>query len=113
IFVSMLVSLTLTPMMASRFLRAHSEVRHGRFYQWSERLFDRMLRSYDRALDWSKTTLVIFFITVGLSVYLFTIIPKGFFPQQDNGFLTGVSQASQDISFEAMKQHQEEFNNIV
>ncbi|HZR74046.1 multidrug efflux RND transporter permease subunit [Bradyrhizobium sp.] len=117
IFVSMLVSLTLTPMMASRFLRAHSEVRHGRFYQWSERLFDRMLRSYERALDlaldWSKTTLVIFFITVGLSVYLFTIIPKGFFPQQDNGFLTGVSQASQDISFEAMKQHQEEFNNIV
>jgi len=117
IFVSMLVSLTLTPMMASRFLRAHSEVRHGRFYQWSERLFEKMLRSYERALDlaldWSKTTLVIFFITVGLSVYLFTIIPKGFFPQQDNGFLTGVSQASQDISFEAMKQHQEEFNNIV
>ena len=117
IFVSMIVSLTLTPMMASRFLRANSETRHGRFYQWSERLFDRMLRSYERgldlALDWSKTTLVIFFITIGLSVYLFTIIPKGFFPQQDNGFLTGVSQASQDISFAAMKRHQEELSNIV
>src|SRR6516165_5281151 len=117
IFVSMMVSLTLTPMMASRFLRANSETRHGRFYQWSERLFDRMLRSYERgldlALDWSKTTLVIFFITIGLSVYLFTIIPKGFFPQQDNGFLTGVSEASQDISFAAMKQHQEELSNIV
>ncbi len=117
IFVSMMVSLTLTPMMASRFLRAHSEIRHGRFYQWSERLFDRMLRSYERgldlALDWSRTTLVIFFVTVGLSVYLFTIIPKGFFPQQDNGFLTGVSEASQDISFEAMKRHQVELNNIV
>ncbi|MDE1933671.1 multidrug efflux RND transporter permease subunit [Bradyrhizobium sp.] len=117
IFVSMIVSLTLTPMMASRFLRAHSEIRHGRFYQWSERLFDRMLRSYERgldlALDWSRTTLVIFFVTVGLSVYLFTIIPKGFFPQQDNGFLTGVSEASQDISFEAMKRHQVELNNIV
>jgi hydrophobic/amphiphilic exporter-1 (mainly G- bacteria), HAE1 family len=117
IFVSMMVSLTLTPMMASRFLRASSETRHGRFYQWSEHLFDRMLRSYERgldlALDWSKTTLVVFFITVGLSVYLFTIIPKGFFPQQDNGFLTGVSQASQDISFAAMKKHQEVFSNIV
>ena len=117
IFVSMMVSLTLTPMMASRFLRANSETRHGRFYQWSERLFDRMLRSYERgldlALDWSKTTLVIFFVTIGLSVYLFTIIPKGFFPQQDNGFLTGVSQASQDISFAAMKQRQEELSNIV
>jgi hydrophobe/amphiphile efflux-1 (HAE1) family protein len=117
IFVSMVVSLTLTPMMASRFLRANSEIRHGRFYQWSERLFDSMLRCYGRgldlALDWSKTTLVIFFVTIGLSVYLFTIIPKGFFPQQDNGFLTGVSQASQDISFAAMKQHQEELSNIV
>ena len=117
IFVSMMVSLTLTPMMASRFLRAHSEARHGRFYQWSERLFDRMLHAYERgldlALDWRRTTLAIFFVTIGLSVYLFIIIPKGFFPQQDNGFLTGVSQASQDISFEAMKQHQEELNKIV
>jgi HAE1 family hydrophobic/amphiphilic exporter-1 len=117
IFVSMLVSLTLTPMMASRFLRAHHETRHGRFYQWSERLFDRMLHAYERgldhALDWKRTTLFIFFCTVGLSVYLFTIIPKGFFPQQDNGFLTGVSEASQDISFEAMKKHQEQLSAIV
>jgi hydrophobic/amphiphilic exporter-1 (mainly G- bacteria), HAE1 family len=117
IFVSMAVSLTLTPMMASRFLRAHHETRHGRFYQWSERLFDRMLHAYERgldhALDWKRTTLFIFFCTVALSVYLFTIIPKGFFPQQDNGFLTGVSEASQDISFEAMKKHQEELSAIV
>ncbi len=117
IFVSMLVSLTLTPMMASRFLRAHHETKHGRFYQWSERLFDRMLHAYERgldhALDWKRTTLFIFFCTVGLSVYLFTIIPKGFFPQQDNGFLTGVSEASQDISFEAMKKHQEQLSEIV
>jgi HAE1 family hydrophobic/amphiphilic exporter-1 len=117
IFVSMMVSLTLTPMMASRFLRAHHETKHGRFYQWSERLFDRMLRSYERgldlALDWSKTTLCIFFATVALSVYLFVIIPKGFFPQQDNGFLTAVSEASQDISFEAMKKHQEHLSDIV
>jgi len=117
IFVSMAVSLSLTPMMASRFLRAHHETKHGRFYQWSERLFDRMLRAYERgldfALDWSKSTLCIFFATVALSVYLFVIIPKGFFPQQDNGFLTAVSEASQDISFAEMKRHQEELSAIV
>jgi HAE1 family hydrophobic/amphiphilic exporter-1 len=117
IFVSMTVSLTLTPMMASRFLRSHHETQHGRFYQWSERLFERMLASYarglDHALNWKRTTLLIFFATIALSVYLFTIIPKGFFPQQDNGFLTGVSEASQDISFAEMKRHQEELSSIV
>jgi HAE1 family hydrophobic/amphiphilic exporter-1 len=117
IFVSMAVSLSLTPMMASRFLRAHSETRHGRFYRWSERLFERMLHAYERGLDralrWKRVTLLIFFATIALSVYLFTIIPKGFFPQQDNGFLTAVSEASQDISFTEMKRHQEELSNIV
>jgi HAE1 family hydrophobic/amphiphilic exporter-1 len=117
IFVSLVVSLTLTPMMASRFLRAHSETRHGKFYQWSERGFDRMLHAYegglDRALRWKRTTLCIFFATVALSVYLFVIIPKGFFPQQDNGFLTATSEAAQDISFADMKRHQEELSDIV
>ena len=117
IFVSLLVSLTLTPMMASRFLRARDETRHGRFYQWSERAFDRMLNAYehglDRALRWKRITLCVFFATLALSVYLFVIIPKGFFPQQDNGFLTGTSEASQDISFADMKRHQEELSQIV
>src|SRR5450631_3932660 len=117
IFVSMVVSLTLTPMMASRFLRAHGETQHGRFYQWSERAFDAMLHGYERGLDramrWSKTTLLIFFVTLALSVYLFVIIPKGFFPQQDNGLITATSEASQDISFAAMKQRQEELGKIV
>jgi hydrophobe/amphiphile efflux-1 (HAE1) family protein len=117
IFVSMTVSLTLTPMMASRFLRSHHETKHGRFYQWSERLFDRMLHAYERGLDlalnWSKVTLCVFFATIALSVFLFMIIPKGFFPQQDNGFLSAVSEASQDISFADMKRHQEELSNIV
>jgi len=117
IFVSLVVSLSLTPMMASRFLRAHGEARHGRLYQWSERAFDRMLHGYERGLDlalrWSLTTLCIFFATVALSVYLFVIIPKGFFPQQDNGFLTAVSEAAQDISFADMKRHQEELSRIV
>jgi hydrophobic/amphiphilic exporter-1 (mainly G- bacteria), HAE1 family len=117
IFVSMAVSLSLTPMMASRFLRARIETRHGRFYQWSERAFERMLQAYERGLDlalrWSLTTLCIFFATVALSVYLFVLIPKGFFPQQDNGFLTAVSEMPQDISFAEMKRRQEELNQIV
>jgi HAE1 family hydrophobic/amphiphilic exporter-1 len=117
IFVSMIVSLTLTPMMASRFLRAHSETRHGRFYQWSERAFESMLHAYERGLDralrWSKTTLLIFFATLALSIYLFMIIPKGFFPQQDNGLITASSEASQDISFKAMTQRQEALGKVV
>jgi HAE1 family hydrophobic/amphiphilic exporter-1 len=117
IFVSLVVSLTLTPMMASRFLRAHKEVKHGRIYQWSERGFEAMLHGYERGLDtvlrWRLTTLCVFFATVGLSVYLFIIIPKGFFPQQDNGFLTATSEAGQDISFADMERHQEELGSIV
>jgi hydrophobe/amphiphile efflux-1 (HAE1) family protein len=117
ILVSLIVSLTLTPMMASRFLRARNETRHGRFYQWSERAFERLLHGYQRILDlalrWSLTTLCIFFATLALSVYLFIIIPKGFFPQQDNGFLTATSETAQDISFSDMKRHQEELGAIV
>jgi HAE1 family hydrophobic/amphiphilic exporter-1 len=117
IFVSMVVSLTLTPMMASRFLRAHHETKHGKLYQWSERGFEAMLHAYERGLDlalsWKRTTLVIFFATLALSVYLFVLIPKGFFPQQDNGLITATSEASQDISFEAMKSRQEALADIV
>jgi HAE1 family hydrophobic/amphiphilic exporter-1 len=117
IVVSMIVSLTLTPMMASRFLRAHKDERHGKLYNLSERGFEAMLHAYERGLDlvlrWRLTTLVVFFITLGLSVYLFMLIPKGFFPQQDNGLITATSEASQDISFADMKRHQEELGKIV
>ncbi|MGY3697800.1 HAE1 family hydrophobic/amphiphilic exporter-1 [Bradyrhizobium sp. USDA 3240] len=117
IFVSMFVSLTLTPMMASRFLRAHNEERHGRLYKLSERGFDAMLRGYqsglDLALRWKFTTLMIFFATLALSVYMFVIIPKGFFPQQDVGLITATSEANQDISFAEMKGKQEELSKIV
>jgi len=118
IFVSMIVSLTLTPMMASRFLQPHREnQQHGKFYQWSERMFDGMLHWYERGLDivmrWRFTTLMVFFATLALSVVLFMAIPKGFFPQQDNGLLTGASQAAQDISFADMKRKQEELGKIV
>jgi hydrophobic/amphiphilic exporter-1 (mainly G- bacteria), HAE1 family len=117
IFVSMVVSLTLTPMMASRFLRAHHDTQHGKFYQWSERGFDAMLHAYERGLDlamrWRLTTLAVFFATFALSLYLFVIIPKGFFPQQDVGLISGTSEAAQDISFEAMKSRQEALGKIV
>ncbi len=118
IFVSMIVSLTLTPMMASRFLQPHQEhQQHGKFYQWSERMFDGMLYWYERGLNvvmrWRFTTLMVFFGTLALSVILFIAIPKGFFPQQDNGLLTGASQAAQDISFADMKRKQEELGKIV
>jgi len=117
IFVSMVVALTLTPMMASRFLRAHGEVRHGKVYQWSERAFDATLHAYERGLDlamrWRLVTLAVFFATLGLSVYLFVVIPKGFFPQQDNGLISATSEASQDISFVAMQSRQEALAKIV
>jgi HAE1 family hydrophobic/amphiphilic exporter-1 len=118
IFVSLVVSLTLTPMMASRFLKAHSEEgRHGRIYQLSERGFNAMLRTYERGLDfvlrWRFATLCVFFATVALSGYLFVIIPKGFFPQQDTGLLTSVTEAGQDVSFAEMKRIQEQLGAIV
>ncbi len=117
IFVSLVVSLTLTPMMASRFLRDEKHARHGRFYQMSENVFDAMLRAYECGLDlvlrWRLTTLMVFFATVALSVYLFVIIPKGFFPQQDTGLITASSEAAQDISFADMRKHQEELGKIV
>ncbi len=117
IVVSAFVSLTLTPMMASRFLKAHDQERHGRLYALSERFFDGMLHAYERGLDlclrFRFVTLLVFFATLGLTVYLFMIIPKGFFPQQDTGLIYGTSEASQDISFADMYRHQEELGKIV
>jgi hydrophobic/amphiphilic exporter-1 (mainly G- bacteria), HAE1 family len=117
IVVSAAVSLTLTPMMASRFLRPEKETRHGRLFLWSERAFDAMLKGYERGLDLVLKhrfiTLLVFLGTLALSVYLFVIVPKGFFPQQDTGLLTGISEASQDISVDDMMRHQAELGAIV
>jgi HAE1 family hydrophobic/amphiphilic exporter-1 len=117
ILVSLIVSLTLTPMMASRFLREHKDEHHGRLYQISERGFDLLLNAYSRGLEvvfrHRFITLCVFFATVALSGYLFVVIPKGFFPQQDNGLISGSSEAGQDISFADMKRHQEELGKIV
>ena len=109
IVVSALVSLTLTPMMASRFLKPPKEAHHGRLYAWSERAFDALLRGYEHALDvvlrHRFITLCVFFATLGLSVYLFMVIPKGFFPQQDIGLITGIAEGAQDISPTDMQRH--------
>jgi HAE1 family hydrophobic/amphiphilic exporter-1 len=117
ILVSAIVSLTLTPMMASRFLKSREEEHHGRIYNFSERMFERLLRGYERGLDvvleHRFVTLLVFLGTIGLTVCLFVIIPKGFFPQQDTGLITGISQGAQDISVTDMKRVQEKLGGIV
>jgi HAE1 family hydrophobic/amphiphilic exporter-1 len=117
IIVSAVVSLTLTPMMASIFLKPSKETGHGRLYQLSERGFEAMLKGYERGLDlaleYSFITLLVFLGTLALSVYLFVIIPKGFFPQQDTGLLTGIAEAGQDVSFGRMMAHLEDLGKIV
>ena len=115
--VSLLVSLTTTPMMCAKFLKPFSKQGHGRVYLASERAFDALHRSYDRGLRWvlkhQRITLAITIATVCVNIALFYVIPKGFFPQQDTGILGGSIQAAQDISFDAMRQKQKQFSDIV
>jgi multidrug efflux pump len=107
ILVSLAISLTTTPMMCSRLLKNHEGETHGRLYQLSEKFFEGMLSFYERTLTWvlqhSAITLTVLLITIALNVLLFTIVPKGFFPQQDNGTVFGGIQGAQDISFQAMQ----------
>ncbi len=106
---SVVVTLTLTPMLCSRYLRKAPAGSHGRVYMAFERAFDQLLASYKRALDvvlrHSFITLMVFFATLLASAYLFFVIPKGFFPQQDTGAIFGIAETSQDSSFEAMNVH--------
>ena len=105
--VSLLVSLTTTPMMCAKLLRPLDAEKHGRLYHLSEGAFDRLLKSYDFALRWvlrhQALILVVTIATACLSVYLYILVPKGFFPQQDTGRLGGSIQAEQDISFQALR----------
>ena len=103
IAVSLLVSLTTTPMLCAKFLKSREGVRHGALYRASERAFDWLHEEYAMALRWvlrhQWLMLGVVLGTVVLNVYLFMIVPKGFFPQQDTGRLNGVTRAAQDISF--------------
>jgi len=104
--VSVIISLTLTPMLCSRFLKNEHGNQHGKLYQLFERGFDAMLAGYKRGLDvvmkHQFITLMTFIGTVALTVVLFIFIPKGFFPQQDNGVIVGFAESAQDTSSAAM-----------
>ncbi|MGA2809065.1 MAG: efflux RND transporter permease subunit, partial [Terracidiphilus sp.] len=117
IAVSLLVSLTTTPMLCARFLKSRDEARHGRFYRASERIFNWMHNEYATGLRWvlrhQALMLCVVIGTVALNVYLFTIVPKGFFPQQDTGRISGSTRAAQDISFEAMRVKQRQLAQMV
>jgi hydrophobe/amphiphile efflux-1 (HAE1) family protein len=116
VLVSAMVSLTLTPMMCSRFLSNHHG-QHGRLYRMIEAMFDGMLGFYrttlDIALRFRFVTLMVFIATVTVTGALFVIIPKGFFPTQDVGLIIGISEGAQDSSFERMAKLQQQLNDIV
>jgi multidrug efflux pump len=117
IIISAAVSLTLTPMMCSRILRHTPDSQKGRFYQASERVFERMIAFYGRTLkvvlEYQSATLLVAVGTLVLTILLYIIIPKGFFPVQDTGVIQAISQASQSISFTAMAKKQQEVAKIV
>jgi multidrug efflux pump len=117
ILVSLALSLTTTPMMCSRLLRPARERRRSRLFDASERAFAKVLRGYERSLAWALghgvLMMIVLLITVCLNVYLYVIVPKGFFPQQDTGRLIGSIQADQSISFQAMRQKLADFIDIV
>ena len=111
ILVSAVVSLTLTPMMSARLLKSKKDQKEGRFYQWSEHVYERVVQGYGRTLKWvlqhQTTTLLITAGTLVLTLLLYIVVPKGFFPVQDTGVILGISEAPQNISFSAMSQRQQ------
>jgi multidrug efflux pump len=118
ILVSAVVSLTLTPMMCSRLLREHSsENQQGRFYRASERVFEKIIDFYGMTLRWvlkfRVITLLIAAATLVLTIWLYMVVPKGFFPVQDTGVIQGISEASQRISFPAMAEKQQQLAQVI
>ena len=117
ILVSAVVSLTLTPMMCAKLLKHDPEAQKGRFYQASERGFEAVIGFYGKTLKWvlqhQTMTLIVAVATLLLTVFLYVIIPKGFFPVQDTGIIQGISEAGQSISFDAMAQRQQELSAVI
>ena len=117
IVVSAIVSLTLTPMMAARILKHNADEQQGRFYKVTEHAFDRMIAFYGRTLKfvlrYQTITLLIALATLLLTIFLYIIIPKGFFPVQDTGIIQGISQAPPTIGSKAMAQRQQEIAKVI
>jgi multidrug efflux pump len=117
IVISAVVSLTLTPMMASRILKHTPESEQGRFYRWSESVFERMIAFYGRTLTvvlrFQTLTLLVALATLVLTVVLYVWIPKGFFPVQDTGVIQGISQAPPTVSFAAMTAKQQDLARVI
>jgi multidrug efflux pump len=117
IIISAIVSLTLTPMMASRILKHNPEAQQGRFYRVSEHAFESMIAFYGRTLKfvlrYQGFTLLVAVATLLLTVFLYIIIPKGFFPVQDTGVIQGISQAPQTIGSKGMAAKQQELADVI
>jgi multidrug efflux pump len=117
ILISAVVSLTLTPMMCARILKHVPEERQGRFYSASGRFFERLIAGYGRSLKWvlrhQTATLMVAASTLVLTVLLYLLIPKGFFPVQDTGAIQGISEAAQSISFPAMADRQQALTKVI
>jgi multidrug efflux pump len=117
ILISLAISLATTPMMCAVLLRPETGEGHGRLYRVSERFFDAMLGFYRRtltsALEHPRSVMIILAAVLGLNFYLYGVIPKGFFPQQDTGRIIGSIQADQSISFQLMQQKLAQFVNII
>ncbi len=117
ILISLVLSLTTTPMMCAIFLRSEQGQAHGRIYRASEAVFEFLRHTYERTLGWalrhSRLMLFLTLLTLATSIMLFIYIPKGFFPEQDIGRLTGTIQAAQDISFQAMREKLKEVVDVI
>ena len=117
IAVSLVLSLTTTPMMCAKLLKPEQPDAHGPLYRASERIFNGMRHRYDVTLRWAlrhpRFMLALMLVTIAISVGLFSIVPKGFFPEQDTGRISGTTQAEQDISFQAMRDKLTEVVDII
>ena len=114
---SAVASLTLTPMMCAKFLKPIQPGKGLKIFEWSDRIFELVLALYQRGLKWvlnnRLVTLTLAIITLAATIYLYLIIPKGLFPQEDTGEILGVTEAAQNISFPAMMERQRALNDLI